>query len=903
MAVMTPFVHLVGVLPLIGPPTVSVAGPEPVVVEESVSACPAPEGQRGQRGGRKKGGRKKPKGGRKKPKGGRGKPKGGRGPGPKGAPPGAQKGRSAPPPPPPKEPPADAPSTIPLEPGDPGTEAPAALDVRSAGRPLHDDRRGRGGTEILALAGAPSGYTAVWADRRDGRPRLYLGGFDVDGAPRWPAQPLGGTEADEELAPAVRIGPGGGGTVAWYSVRGDAELVSVRTFDEHGTFHQAAQLVAPRRTTEAFEDAPVSRPRLAFDPGGRTAVLWASGPILSLAWLGAEGNLASAVVGLTTPVTPADGPGEIVVDSDGRVAVAYPSALGTLLWLRSLDGSTQRVRLPGVGRPRGFELDRPAPSEPSTGAWLLADGPEGRRLWHLDETMKIDRDPLPVGLGNGIGSERPVGSCELTTWVLGPIVLFGEVEPERPGVASTARAEFLRADGRRLREPLELAELGSREGAAPEDRVHLASAGDRMMAAWTERDVGPPRIVAWTLNPRRGRQPPPVDLVEEVGTGHQHQVRVASNEEATAAVAVWSDGREPIPVVLARVFGVASESDELRVDRPGHAGARWPAVAVDAAGGFVVAWKEERDGRDALVARAFDERGTPRGDPVDVDPGRATQPTSAPAIQALRGGRGFAVVWDRSGDGAHIRHLTRDGELGAYEQRLSNEDVIERPALCLLDDGRAVAAWDGRVPGGLHAVHGHLLGIDLRPDGLPLTFDPMLHGHDWAPALAPAPRSGFVLAWTSGAELEREVFCRFYDGSGEPIAAPFAVGTEAGRQDSPSIARLADRSWVVAWQDDLSGIDRVVARRIHADGRRLGPTVAWEETPDARNPRATKPVLAPYRDGWLGTWVDVRRSRGYDAYVARFGPRFDALPEEEEPTPNVEPSSADDEPEAGESQR
>ena len=173
----------------------------------------------------------------------------------------------------------------------------------------------------------------------------------------------------------------------------------------------------------------------------------------------------------------------------------------------------------------------------------------------------------------------------------------------------------------------------------------------------------------------------------------------------------------------------------------------------------------------------------------------------------------------------------------------------------------------------------------------------MLHALDWDPALAPGPRGGFLLAWTSGMDVEREVFCRFYDRAGVAAAAPFSVGTEAGRQSAPSIARLADLSWVVAWQDDLSGVDRVVARRIRADGRRLGPTVAFEAASDAPNPRASAPTLAPVGDGWVGAWSDARRSRGFDVFAMAFGPDFDALAES---LPGPEPSESD---EAGSRQR
>ena len=582
---------------------------------------------------------------------------------------------------------------MPLEPGEAGSEAPAAVDVRIPSRPTHNDSTGRAGAGILALAGSEEGFAAVWADGRDGAPRLFLGRYDTEGLLLEPERPVAGPGSDLEAQPSVALGPRGEGAIAWYSSREGVEYVSLRSFDGEGAFLSGEQPLAKRLLGGSAVDGPAAEPpSLVLDDEGRAFVLWRAGPILTLAVAGRNGRLSAPGAALTTLRQPAVGPAHIAAGS-GRFVAAWPGSRGTALWVQRDLGVPQRVELPRVGRPLGLEFDRPSPSEPATGLWLLSEDGERRQLWHLDLSLAIDREPLIV-------DEGPERRAVLSSWTLGPIVLLDGVEADPAEQARAAelgyaftRAEFFRADGKRVRPTLEFGEL--RTSREP---VHIAALGDRLWFAWDVREVGSTRIATWLLHPRRDQQPP-ANLIDDAGNGHQRHAHVASDEEATRALAVWSDGREPVPgIYVRRIDPTDATLDgfptrERRVDFPRHNGASWPAVAVDSDGRFLIAWKEERDDGTALVGRLFEATGRAATAPVYLDPGKTTVASSAPALVALRGGRGFAVVWDRTGEGAWIRHLTQAGSLGAYAARLSEADVIERPALCLLDDGHAVAAW------------------------------------------------------------------------------------------------------------------------------------------------------------------------------------------------------------------
>ena len=123
----------------------------------------------------------------------------------------------------------------------------------------------------------------------------------------------------------------------------------------------------------------------------------------------------------------------------------------------------------------------------------------------------------------------------------------------------------------------------------------------------------------------------------------------------------------------------------------------------------------------------------------------------------------------------------------------------------------------------------------------------------------------------------RDVVARFHDGQGHTTGPLLWISPTTNEQDNPDVVRLADGTWAVAWEDDISGYDNTYVRRIEKDERHVGPIVRINELATKSIQDRCAPRLAPLADGVVFAFGDRSRSLGWDVRVRVVGPAFDAL--------------------------
>ncbi len=157
--------------------------------------------------------------------------------------------------------------------------------------------------------------------------------------------------------------------------------------------------------------------------------------------------------------------------------------------------------------------------------------------------------------------------------------------------------------------------------------------------------------------------------------------------------------------------------DEIIVggNRDGHQS--FPAVAMNAFGGFVVVWDTELSPEHRIFAQQFSADGELAGAPLPVNNTLARQAYS-PSVAANVVGD-FVVVWDVFGKDGHQqgsfgRRFESDGALQGSEFQLNtttNEDQ-SLPAVAMDDHGEFVAVWNSQDQDGEGlGVFGQRFGI------------------------------------------------------------------------------------------------------------------------------------------------------------------------------------------------
>lgn len=762
-------------------------------------------------------------------------------------------------------------------------------DVSLADTLVHQDVDGGSVQELQALAGAPGGgFVAVWRDHRDGMMGLYLRRMTAEGEPREPEQPIHAPHAGRRRDPAVALAPDGSGVVAWTSIAGRS-TVFIRAFDARGAWRtDDVALPAPADDGGILEPQRVRQAR----SGGarRPALVRVADGHYGLAWIDdgrpaiQELDPAGVCIGL---------PRWLVAKSAEAEAGLWlvPSGASALCFWCGAGAWFQRSVAGGAFTNLGANPIQAAGSDGMGGTWLARGRIDGEQeftdLVHLDADGRFHANDRPLALRSVPSPSLKSGAFASTALTSGAFGVAVVVEEQRAaGEPPTASLRFGPANSAVVVKNRELS--GDAWPSAQRHGWLLADDGERVCIGWTQAD-GTDENVSARMLPLHPLDGVPMNfgpirrLNSDVASADQSHGRIAAAGEH--ALVVWQDARSGYERSFLRridASGVEGREIELPVvdgERP-TAARGMPEVAMHADGACAIVWRQANGSEETLHAQLLKPDASALTPDRALDPAQRTGGVSAAAIVALAGERGYVAAWPRPRAGLWCARLPLDGRAPSPPLALVTEGDAQDPALALLDDGRVLCAWDERVGGDASRARlcARFLDIDGVPIGEVLHFEASPFGIDWDPCVASAPDGGFVLAWTAGAPSDRgrDIYARRFDRDAKPGGPFLPLSTISNEQDWPTIARLADGSWLVAWEDDLSGYDEIHARRILPSGRALGRAVLVNELPSRSVPDRVLPSVAACGDGFLACWGDRRRSLGWDVFVKRAGARWDA---------------------------
>jgi hypothetical protein len=597
---------------------------------------------------------------------------------------------------------------------------------------------------------------------------------------------------------------------------------------------------------------------------GGGATVWADAGAVWMLSFRSPDDREGRPVQLNPSGPPASGAVQIALASTGALLVAWTAADGIALVVRDPAGAMTTAQ-GGKGSLAKLVAD------PLGGFWALVAHADRWFLRHYAEAGPADReDLLPVN--------EACRSADFALLQRGAALAF---LVERPELAQPIEVRTLQPDGTPLgADAWRFPALDGERAQPGITSPRVAAQGSDVFVAWSDRRSG--NLDVWGALVSSGAIGAEQRINQDGPSSYQVGGGIASN--GASAIAVWQDERFGEPRVLARRIGADAQLDarELALDgdlAAGGARQQTPNVAMNARGEFAAAWWEVAPAGARLKARVFGVDGAPVAEAVELDPAQSGESLFTPAIAALPQGRGFAVMWIRKTGSPAVARLTLEGRLEAPAVGVGPQRPAQarNPFVCALSDGRLIALWDVRNQEGAVALRGMFVRSDCVPEGQELTFPASPQGGDHDPCAVATPGGGFLMAWTGNAGPEQDIFARSYDRDGAPAGLPLPISVRSNEQDFAALCTLADGSYLVAWEDDISGRDHCVARRIGADLRTLGPTVTLNQRATSYVEDRTHPYVCALGDGWAAIFDDRRRSQGMDVYARVLGAGFDKV--------------------------
>ena len=266
---------------------------------------------------------------------------------------------------------------------------------------------------------------------------------------------------------------------------------------------------------------------------------------------------------------------------------------------------------------------------------------------------------------------------------------------------------------------------------------------------------------------------------------------------------------------------------EFRANSSTNGDQRFPDIAIDAKGDFVVVWQSVAPAND-VVARLFDRTGAPLGADFRVN-AYSTGFQNLPRVAVDPAGN-FVVVWHGVGPGETAygifgRRFDAAGTPigGDFHVNSTTAGTQQRPHVAVTAGG-FVVAWDGDLAPSF-GIWAQLYDAAGARIGNELIVTPVAGGQN-NPAVG-AQGTGFVVAYTSYSQdgSQNGVFGRRFSGAGAPQGAEFQANTFTNNSQAfPALAADAQGNFVVAWESFIqdAATSGVFGQRFTAAGARRG---------------------------------------------------------------------------------
>lgn len=282
-----------------------------------------------------------------------------------------------------------------------------------------------------------------------------------------------------------------------------------------------------------------------------------------------------------------------------------------------------------------------------------------------------------------------------------------------------------------------------------------------------------------------------------------------------------------------------------------------PSVVMDSTGRFLVAWESFVSGGSdssglSIQAQIHAANGTPLGAQFQVNT-YMTDHQRYPSV-AVDGAGNFVVAWESEGSFGSDQSSTSiqaqrydvsGAPLGGEFQVNSYTTNYQRnPSVAADNAGSFVVAWASYGSSGsdqsAHCVQAQRYDANGAPLGGQFQVNTYTTVEQGYPSVAMNGAGNFVVAWQSygsggSDQSEWSIQAQRYSANGAPVGGEFQVNTyTTNYQRFPSLAVDAAGNFVVAWEHEApyGGYDVRAQRfdQLFRDGFATGDTARWSET-------------------------------------------------------------------------
>ena len=367
-------------------------------------------------------------------------------------------------------------------------------------------------------------------------------------------------------------------------------------------------------------------------------------------------------------------------------------------------------------------------------------------------------------------------------------------------------------------------------------------------------------------------------------TNIQSEPAIAMDGDGDFVVVWQSFSQEPSYGIYAQRYNAAgvAQGSEFKINDFFTNGQSTPAVAMDADGDFVVAWRSYfQDGSGyAVMARRYNAAGVQQGNEFRVN-SYTTNGQISPSV-AMDPAGNFVIAWssvgqDGSSDGVYAQRYNFAGIPQGAEFRVNTYTTMiqARPSVAMDAGGNFVIAWESQGQDGAgYGVYAKRFTAAGVVQGSEFRVHSFTTGRQSDAAVAMDLSGDFVIAWdSSGQDGSSEgVYAQRYNAAGVAQGGEFRVNTHTTQsQFFPTVAVDADGDFLVAWQSYLQdgALSGVYAQQYNAAGAPIGGE--FRINTFTAGEQGLPAVAADHKGDYVVSWAsNGQDGSSYGVYAQRY---------------------------------
>jgi hypothetical protein len=261
-------------------------------------------------------------------------------------------------------------------------------------------------------------------------------------------------------------------------------------------------------------------------------------------------------------------------------------------------------------------------------------------------------------------------------------------------------------------------------------------------------------------------------------------------------------------------------------DDTGYTFQRFPSIAADGKGNFIITWRDYRNGDPDIYAQRYSNDGIPFGSNFKVNDDTGSTKHYAPSV-ATDGSGNFIVTWYECCENVDVYAQRYSSDGTAVGSNFKVTEDAASPSIAANDSGNFVITWlSSDIYAQRYSSDGTTVGSNFK------VSDDTGSAKQSASSIATDGNGNFIIAWVDQRNGYYDIFAQRFSNDEIPLMSNFKVNDDSVSvsQYYPSIAAGSSGNFIITWIDLRASLWGVYAQQYSSDGTAVGSSFKVNES-------------------------------------------------------------------------